>query len=187
MKYLTIIFLIFTLSTFGQKILRDEIGDFTGNRIIETYWYTLSAKSYSYIRLIKHGDNTFYEIKIPKNVGMREGNNVLIKFNDDSIIELPNSSAAPSKGDGAVGLFFSDAMGVRFEGLLSDKNLLLLQTKTVKEFRIHTSEGYIGTDLKEKKSNGIKELALLIPVSEEQEFLKEERTNIVDVEFNFRG
>ena len=170
MKYFILI-LLFTTGvnyTFGQKLVKNEVDEFTGKIVKETSWETLNKKSelYSYVRFRKVDSTTYFVFKmmIGNTVySVDKGEVLYLKFTDNEIVKLSNSEyQLTTYGGGATGLAGSKMLGVELTCIINKETLLKLEEKTLVKVRVYTSDGYVEAEVKDKQAENFKELAKLI-------------------------
>jgi len=165
--YLLVLLLITNLS-FGQKLERDEVDEFTNSRVQETSWVIFSKKLplYTHIRLRKVNDSYLFDVKFlggSKVFSVDKGLVLYLKFDDDEIIKIENSKyTIASYGAGAIGLIGSQSLGVYLKCIIDKEKLTKLQQKTVVKMRVYTSNGYREVDVKRKYAERFKKLMSLI-------------------------
>jgi hypothetical protein len=190
-NYFLIIAFTFCITSYAQKLKVDEVDEFTEQRVLETEWYTLSTKPklYCYIKLIKQGGDTFFEMKIPKKIDVSKGENIIFKMDNGDLVTLRTLDYASStKGGGAVGLFYASAPGVHINGFMSEEQLDVFKSFNVTGLRVHSTKGYLETEIKEKKAIALVELANLLPKTIVE--VETSPTDIVSTDykpFAFRG
>ena len=154
--------------TFGQKIVKNEIDEFTGKTVKETSWLTLnkSSKLYSYVRFRKVDSTIYFVFKmmVGNNVySVDEGEVLYLKFTDDEVLKISNSHyQLTTYGAGATGLIGSKALGVELTCIINPAILSKLEEKTLAKVRVYTSQGYAEAEVKKKQADSFKELAELI-------------------------
>lgn len=156
--------------TFGQKIVKNEIDEFTGKAIIETSWETLNRKTklYSYVRFRKIDNSTFLFFRMGTGSGnkaysVENGEVLFLKFTDDEILKLTNHQyQITSVGGGAIGLIGSKGLGLELSCKIDEEILLKLKDKTIAKVRVYTSEGYAEAEVNKKHAENFKDLAKLI-------------------------
>lgn len=165
---LILFFLISANWSFGQKLAKNEIDEFTGKTVIETSWETLntSSKLYSYVRFRKVDSTIYFNFKMMSGgrvYSVDKGEVLYLKFADETIVKVSNSKyELTTYGAGAVGLIGSRALGVQLTCIINQSTLLKLEEKTLAKVRVYTSNGYLEAKVKKKQAERFKELAKLI-------------------------
>tara|TARA_R110000851_G_scaffold157058_4_gene299844 strand:- start:11494 stop:11982 length:489 start_codon:yes stop_codon:yes gene_type:complete len=148
-------FLISNL-TFGQKLKKNEIDEFTKSHIQTTSWETLSKKHplFSYARLRKIDSVYIFDVKLMggnKVFSVDKGENLYIKLDDDEIIKIYNTEYELSNyGEGAVGILGSQSLGVYLKCSIRKEQLKKLREKKIIKIRLYSSNGYREADVKSK-------------------------------------
>ncbi|WP_139150357.1 hypothetical protein [Flagellimonas zhangzhouensis] len=152
----------------GQEIVKNEVDEFTGSRVIESSWESLTKNSslYSYVRFRKIDDEVFLNFKFMignKVFSVDKGEVLYLKFVDDEIVKLFNAEYQLSNfGDGAIGIVGSQMLGVELICLIDNTILLKLKEKNLDKIRVYTSKGYAETNIKSKQALKLNELARLL-------------------------
>lgn len=167
MKKIILLIIVLTSSfAFSQELKRNDTDEFTGRSIKETSWEVLANKiphTYVRFRLIDSVKVIDFKIMIGGVFSIREGENILLKLENNEILKFKVSEYTISgRGDGAVKTYGSDAQGVKISCYLSEENYRKIKTNVISKIRVNTSEGYTECDIKEKKYNKVKELIELI-------------------------
>ncbi|PHS64864.1 MAG: hypothetical protein COB12_07240 [Flavobacterium sp.] len=165
------IFLLLTIissvSLFAQKITKNEIDEFTGDKIKETNWTTLNNKGsfYTYARFRKINDNYYLDFKalIGRVISIDEGENIFLKLENGEILKLYNVKYEISgKGRGSIGLSGSSMMGIFIHCRLTSAQLESLKEFVIIKSRLLTTDNYIEADVKSRQGNNVLDLALII-------------------------
>lgn len=156
--------------TFGQKIVKNEVDEFTGKSVIETSWETLNRKTklYSYVRFREIDNTIFLFFRMGTGSGnkaysVEKGEVLFLKFTDDEVLKLTNHQyQITSVGGGAIGLIGSNGLGLELSCLIDQEILSKLKEKTIAKVRVYTSEGYAEAEVNKKHAENFKDLAKLI-------------------------
>tara|TARA_R100000353_G_scaffold43121_1_gene34523 strand:- start:71472 stop:71993 length:522 start_codon:yes stop_codon:yes gene_type:complete len=167
---LTLLFILSASLTFGQKLVTNEVDEFTGNTIMETSWEVLNRKSKlsSYVRFRKIDNRIYLNFRMTSGYGSRtfsvdEGEVLYFKFSDDEILKLSNTDyQLTTIGGGTIGLLGSHGVGLELTCRISQEILAKLSQKTLDKVRVYTSIGYVEAEVKRKRAETFKELARLI-------------------------
>lgn len=169
-----IILILFFVSianySFGQKLVKNEVDEFTGKTVKETSWETLhrSMTLNSYVRFRKVDNTIYFVFKMGVGFGktvysVDEGEVFYLKFTDDEIIKISNSQyELTTIGGGSVGLLGSSGFGVELTCIINQETLLKLEEKTLAKVRVYTSDGYVEDEVNKKRAETFKKLAKLI-------------------------
>lgn len=168
MKYLLLLLLVPTMAH-SQKIIENQVDDFTKNNVIRTSWdpFTRSGRAISFSQFSKINSLYFLYIKInlkggPFSVG--EGDKLMLMAENDSILTLLNSKYQIScRGCGAIGIAYSAMDGVELSFHLSESDVQFLLTNKIKKMRLYTTSGYIEEEVKAKFAETFNKQLSIIP------------------------
>lgn len=168
MKTLFIVFIVFINYSYGQSLAENKIDEFTKNKVIRTSWepFCRNPKLLSYISTSRINNDIFLSLKFMGNTGIfsvNEGNEMMLKLSNDSIISLRALKYAIScRGCGSVTIVGTDLQGVNVDYKINEKQFSDLLANKVIKIRIYTADGYFESDIKEKFAQTfIKELELI--------------------------
>lgn len=155
---------------YAQEIEKNEVDEFTGNRVITTSWekltYKMSFVSYARFKVID--DDIYLNVKMMQGNGsvfaIAEEAKLMLMFEDKSVLELQSLTyEIASRGAGAIGLAGSNAHGINATYVTGqDDWLSVLQKELITKVRIYTTDGYIDTDVRNKDAIKIRAAANLI-------------------------
>lgn len=178
-KYLLIsILALFTLALQAQKIEKNEIDDFTGDKKIMTNWERLNmgngitGKNHLYFRLLSNDGDCRLDLKwvTADRLRVDDDSKMLILQKDKSITEVRSlGDARAEKGGGSINIQMTAIEGIWLT-YIGDFNFLSDDTNPVTKLRISTSEGYVDIELKDKNAKKLNKAYKLI----EQELAKTE-------------
>lgn len=159
MKKILLLLIVF-ISTIcsAQEIKKNEVDDFTGNKLIETSWERInySMKGYcTYLNLSLLNDKQYLGVKVTtlSVCSVMEGNEILFKTKDGGVYKLKAiETVISAKGEGAISLQGAQAEGihVRYAGDLS-----FLGTNTIDKIRVYTRNKYLDIEITDKYKENI--------------------------------
>lgn len=158
MRLIILILLLKSTFSFGQEIKKNEIDEFTGDKLKISSWEKLAytGKMNSYVRMKKVNSTfilNFKFITTNKAYSINEGEVLLLKLSDSQIIKLKNSSFETSSiGGGSVGISGSNLFGIKISCHINNETLKKLQNNLIVKMRIYQSNGYIEEDVKKKRA-----------------------------------
>ena len=169
-KIVTFLFLGISLPAYSQKIIKNEIDEFTNASIIETDYNPINAdfKWQTQIQGTRIDSSVFFKLAISiganKVFSVDQGNHFMLKLSNDSVIILkPQSSAVASRGGLKHGkMSGSNAIGVNVTYHLTSDDILKLSNYTIKKIRIYTSDSYLEKDATESTNEIIGKTLRLI-------------------------
>lgn len=167
-KLLSIFCILLGSYAYSQTIDINEIDEFTGVRKIYTSWEYLGWKAgYSPKIRIQKIDNTyiigFKLITGDKVVSVNQGNQLHIKFNDNSLLTFENSEYALScTGCGSTGFIGSEGQGIELYFYASENDIKDLAEKAISKSRIELNSGYREGGLKARHLRKIQTISKLI-------------------------
>lgn len=153
--------MIFTISSFGQKITNNEIDKFTKSHIVETSnvnfyttfinWCSISGKkidNYYYLKLDISGSGNMESIPIDPGL--------MFMLDNDSIVILhPLNTVIPSRNiQGKWTMVIKCHIKLKDYESLINHNIII--------FRYYTTSGYIEKNIKEKNSGNIRSILKLL-------------------------
>lgn len=168
-KILFLITMLFSIlvSVNSQEIVKNEIDDFTGNRIIETSWeklaWGLGVPSGIYTRIRSVNGTMILDMKymIDGAVVIGKGDKLMFLDENKKTYEVHSiDTYLGEKGGGAIGLAGSAVWGIyaKYTGDLGFLNT----TSTIQKIRIYTAKGYYDKEIKKKYQNTLQELYKLV-------------------------
>ena len=162
-KLITVLMFLTTIFGYSQKIVENEIDEFTKNRIIRSDWEKVSSTSNLYLntRISKINDTHYLELKFyPKGVSsISVEDNISFMFESGEVINLHSDKYKISNyGDGSIGIVGSKAIGFNIDCVLNSNDLEKFKNNIVKKIRINKSEGYSEEELKSKNSEKFRQL-----------------------------
>lgn len=142
------------VSASAQKITKSEVDKFNKTKTVETSWIglksDLAGKSYT-VAFYAFGGKDFFRIKINKcTTAIAEGTNVTILMDNGDTHNLTvfeDAIAAPGKG--ATKLFGAALPGVE---ILAVGDMSFFADGLVTGIRINTVDGYLDTEVSDKKA-----------------------------------
>ena len=167
--FLTLILIFLTLhNSKGQKIEKNVVDDMTGDRIIQTdySYFKKGFNDWSFYRFVSFNKRIYLDIKISLGgsvFSIREGMELIVKFENDSIIKLKSPvSEISSRGQASIGLMGSGLPGVSVGYPINQEILYKFQNWRIKKVRVYTSAGYEEWEVNEDYKGGIQERAFLV-------------------------
>lgn len=153
------IFVLLLTKVLAQKIVTNKTDEFTQAKIVESDWGKLQYNfdGNAFFRIRKVNEKMYFEFKrmivpicsIPKDASL------YFKLDNDSIVQIHATEYSISgRGNGAIGLAGSNAMGIEAEYLLTGDALNTLKNGNVTKIRYYLSDTYVEFDV--KKSFSIK-------------------------------
>ena len=145
------------LGASAQKIKKSEYDKFNKTKHVETSWVglksDLTGKDYT-VSFYSFGGKDFFRIKINKcTTAIAEGTNVTILLDNDETYNLTvYEDAIAGPGKGATKLFGAALPGV---DIFAIGDLSLFGKGLVSGIRINTVDGYLDTDVSDKKAKEI--------------------------------
>lgn len=162
MKKILPILLLFVsvFTTYGQKVVINEIDKFTKNKIIQVNamkyknWETSDAISkgmlkHVYLSFKAINEYNYLQFGVSANGYTRclsQGDLAILLFSDDSTLELKNTKETNCDHTSVTGMY-----------PITSEELEILNKKELKEFRIYFSDGYIDYEVRKNKEQIIKE------------------------------
>lgn len=169
MRYILVtIFIINSLSSYCQKVTENKIDEFTKHAVKRTSWETVMEKwtKTIYTRVSKIDSTEWLDVKIMlggKVFAMGEGETLMIKLSNDSIVSLKSTEHKVScKGCGAKGFAGSAAYGIEVNYVIEKEIHDILKKNTMVKIRIYTTDGYVEEEVSDKKNATIQALLKLI-------------------------
>lgn len=166
-QFITLVILGISLSTSAQKLVQNEIDEFTKAKVVVTSWHTFFGtwKNQNFCRVKAIDNNLLLEIRYATgySCSIDKDDKLYIKLSNDSIITLPSIEFKISmRGDGAINFAGSNVEGINPTYFISPENKILLSTHTIKKARINTSEGYIEHDVSKEAIDNVQAMIQLI-------------------------
>lgn len=162
--YLLIISIGVFTQSFSQKLVKNEIDEFTGKQLKKTEWASLTAGLQSIElkqSLVKVDSSYAINIKLmehDKYYSISKGNEFMLKLESGEIITLNcDSSKTSCLGCGATGFVGSQAPGLNIYFPFTKEQLKIMQNSPVSKIRIYLNEGYQEFVIKEKSSKKFSE------------------------------
>ena len=162
--FLFLMCLITCNSIHAQKIVKDEIDEFTGNRITETNYISFSD---GFTCALPKVNNTII-LKTTYNCGdkvysMEKGADLMLKLENDSIITLNNEEDAVAEYWSLnLGKTFIEHFNLKTRYIIPDEVYTLLKTNKIRMVRFYTTDGYITETVSEKRAKKILKLFSLL-------------------------
>ena len=162
MKKLLVMLLAFVAITVSaQKIEKDEIDDFTDQRYLETSWVRfnsgITSGKYMTWRFIYHNNQVKLQIGVFNNFCVRENDESIILFDDNSKIKIKAIYTQCASIGGNYGSEFGGYSGSKDFGLVmtfSSNEFDKLYSSLAKKIRVYYSDGYLDYEI--KKSDKIR-------------------------------
>ena len=165
MKFLPLFLFVFTISAQSQKIVKNEIDEFTGAKVLKTSWIVLKPnRNYTYTRLRKLDTLQVLDLKIVTHevLSVGESDALMLKSKQGEVLKLyPSEYVISERGGGSTGVMYSAIQGVSLTFFLEEENIEWLQKNQISKFRLYTSQGYIETELNEKNNKKFDSLIAL--------------------------
>ncbi|WP_417237222.1 hypothetical protein [Bizionia paragorgiae] len=142
------------------KLKIDTVDEFTKKRILQTREesFTISGmglgtSTYVYSKKVDEKTYLIFHIVSPSAFSIHEGNNIMLLFKDDSVLEIPfeNTEIADFTYIDGIGSIWS----VRSYFELPENEIQILKEKKVKKLRIYFSDSYFEDDVKELRQDNI--------------------------------
>ena len=172
MKPLLPLLLLLCSTAFAQKLVTDKKDEFTGKYVKETSVEILShpfkMSGYSYDFRFKSVDTDIYLnlkiMSISNSVfAIKDGNVLMLKMGNDSILKLSNSEYTISQqGKGASGIVGSACQGVSLYFLLSKEDIHVIKNTKIVKVRLYTTGGYSEQDVKAVADKRVKDALKLV-------------------------
>lgn len=167
-KQILLFALLFSISILNaQEIVKNEVDEFTGKTVKVSNWEVLnkSSKLYSYVRIQQVDELYYFDFKFMASndvYTVTEGENLMLKLNDESILKLYNPKLNISNyGEGSIGIAGSKMFGMNITCALTKEQLLELSNHEIIKTRIQTESGYFENEVKMKQAKKVKELIQL--------------------------
>lgn len=168
MKYLILLVILLPANLTAQKLVENKIDDFTKKSIKRTSWETVCKKGsfWTYARCSKIDSSRYMTFRImsdKKIYVVDEGNELLLKMANDSIISLKSIKRAIScRGCGSIGLIGSAAEGIEVEFYIPESKFFYMLENKIAKMRLQGNGGYIEAEMKSSWADVlIKELELI--------------------------
>jgi len=169
MKKIAILLVLFSIQSFSQKLIQNEVDEFTGKKLKRTDWLTLDVGfmemevRYSLVKV----DSTYaINIKIiepHKYHSIDKDDELMFKLESGEIIQMHSDSSVRSCiGCGATGFIGSKALGLTAYFPFTDEQLNAMKQSPVSKMRLYLNRGYKEIIINEKKSNKFTESLKLI-------------------------
>lgn len=161
--FLLLLTIIITLSANAQKCdyIKNEVDAFTGEKIVITNFVNINKK-FTSRHFFAHSfgfSGGFYFISLKLTGGgqslfISKGNKLLLKLNDDSILEFEASEAQKTEFNSINGASYSYIVP---SYNLSKEQLALIANTGIKLMRMETSENQYDSEVTEKDNKKIKQ------------------------------
>lgn len=169
MKYiLPVIFILTSLSLYGQKIKKDYIDDFEDIRIIETDWHTIK-QPYSFFRVVSINNELFLDYKrgLKDYTTIEEGDIYKLKLQDKSVHALKNLEYTVTSKNAAKHkwVYNKDDLGVNLKLHLSSEIVDLILSPdlfNIEKARLITTDGFVAEKWGEKTSKKLRKCVRLV-------------------------
>lgn len=166
MKKILLLMLLSTMwiTSFSQKIVKNEKDEFTGNHVIETSYVTLNDGLTCAIR----GVNDTRVLMVSFNGGddvytMEKDAQFMFKLQNDSIVTFLNLEDAIGEYKSyTVGSTYISHFLLKTRYILSDEQIKDLQTNKITKVRFYTTTGYIERAVSDKSAKKLLKLFSLI-------------------------
>lgn len=172
MKPLLPLLLLLCLNSFAQKLVTNKKDEFTGRYVKETSVEILShpfkMSGYSYDFRFKSVDTDIYLnlkiMSISNSVfAIKDGNVLMLKMGNDSILKLSNSEYTISQsGKGASGIVGSACQGVSLYFPLSKEDIETIKNTKIVKVRLYTTDGYTEQVVKAVADKRVKDALKLV-------------------------
>jgi hypothetical protein len=153
---------------FGQKLVKNEVDEFTGISVKTTSLEQLVSESpwggnsFHLSESVKRINDNYYLIvrfSLDNVFSVASEQKLMIKLENDSIVTLLNKEYdISSNGRGAIG----GKQGVYLTYPIESDDLDLLKENKATKIRIYTTDGYLEKDIKEKNQDKIKKCIELV-------------------------
>lgn len=168
----TIVFLIAATFCHAQILERNEIDEFTNNKVQSTSYEILAQnfKMSAFIAATNINDSiAILNLKLTVGPGrvhaIDKGGIFFLKLSDNSIVELRNIEYSIScTGCGARGLGGSGAQGTKTSYSLDKSQIAKLRKSSVSKIRIYTTNGYIESEVNSNRNDVIKQSLNLLSI-----------------------
>lgn len=134
------------------KYKTNEVDEFTKNKILETEFEWISPNIGSSFKKVNEKKALRLQINSSSVFSVREGSNVMFLTDKEDPITLVFSETNISKISTLTSFYSINYL------ILSDENQARLLNEKITKIRIYYSDGYVDTDIKEKKVMKFKEL-----------------------------
>ena len=169
MKAIFLVVFFFPNFCFAQKLVKNEVDEFTKASIKTTSWETItySGRFVAYASISKI-DETYYlnlRVMLPSSevFSIDKGDELMIKTATDSIITLYNLKYEIScTGCGAKGLLGSGVPGMEVKYKIPSEIVSFLLNTRINKLRIYTTDGYAEGDIKDKNAETLIKLLKLV-------------------------
>lgn len=142
------------VAAFSQKIVKNEKDEFTGNQVTETSYTAISEGFNCALRIVNNTHTLLTVFNCDDNVyTMEEGAEFMLKLQNDSIITLQNPKDAVAEyWSTTIGSLHLSHFNLNTKYILSDEQIIQLQTIPIKIVRFYTTDGYIERKVSEKNA-----------------------------------
>jgi len=151
-------------SSFGQKIVKNEVDAFTGSKIKETSYVTISDGFTCSIRVVNDTPVLMAGFNGGRKIHtMDKGERFMLKLENDSIVELYNMETSTSEYvDFSVGRTNISYFLLKTKYLLQEEQLINLKANKISVVRFYTTDGYIERKVSKENSGKLLKLFNLI-------------------------
>lgn len=159
-----LMYLVACNSIHAQKIIKDEIDEFTGSRITETNYINFSDG----FTCALHKVNNTVVLRTTYNCGdkiysMEKGADLMFKLENDSIITLKNlEDAVAEYWSLNLGKTFIEHFNLKTRYVIPEEVYTLLKTYKIRTIRFYTTDGYITETVPDKRAKKILKLFHLL-------------------------
>lgn len=169
-QMMVLFFIFSTLALSAQKIEKNEIDDFTGDRLIETKWDRLNmgngitGKNHLYFKIVNINKEEGLALKwVTDEYFEVESESTLLLLQKDKTVEelLSVGNSYAEKGGGATGLQMSAILGLT---LIYSGDLSFLEddNNPVTKLRIDTNKGYVDINIKDTNAKKLNKAYKLV-------------------------
>lgn len=151
----------------AQKLIRDEVDEFTNESVKSTSFDVLCAnmKFMAQVAITEINGKKLLEVKLSTGQyipSISEGEELMLKLQNGEVVTLiSNQFVQACKGCAAKGLMGSGADGIHAFYRIEEPQELKLKQHAITKIRIYTYKGYMEGNIKEGKSELLKnQLAL---------------------------
>jgi pimeloyl-CoA synthetase len=164
--------LLFCSTAFAQKLITDKTDEFTHHKVKETsieilaHPFKMSGFSYDF-RFKKVDEDVYLNLRIMlmsnSVFAIKDGRVLLLKMQNDSVIELKNSDYTISKrGAAGNGLSASNCEGASLYFSLSKEDIEMIKNNKIIKVRLYTTDGYTEQDVKAAADKRVKDALALV-------------------------
>lgn len=155
--------------TNAQELKENKIDEFTKTLVKRTSYEIVVQNTTMnfFIRVSKLDSLKFLDVKMiagmGKIVAIERDSKLMFMLENGEIITLNNSQTAVScKGCGARGFSGSAAYGIATSYSITNENYTKLKLSIIKKIRVYTLDGFVESDVNDKRSVVIQKLLPLV-------------------------